>query len=96
MQAPIDIQVARELDFEAQKVDLIAREVLGSNYLKLEIKNLELKEDFAALHSSLRAQIEVSAAEYKKSITIDGEGVGIRRDDEGLCARAHFIDDDID
>jgi hypothetical protein len=77
MQAPIDIQVARELDFEAQKVDLIAREVLGSNYLKLEIKNLELKEDFAALHSSLRAQIEVSAAEYKKSITIDGEGVGL-------------------
>jgi hypothetical protein len=77
MQAPVEIQVARELDFEAQKVDLIAREVLGGNYMKLQIKNLELKEDFAALHSNLCADIEVTTSEGTKVIRIGGQGVGL-------------------
>ena len=77
MQAPLEIQVASELDFEAQKVDHIAREVLGENYMTLRVKNIDLKEDFAALKSTLRSEIEVSTLEKTHKITIQGEGVGL-------------------
>lgn len=77
MQAPLDIQVARELDFEAQKVDLLAKEVLGANYMRLEVKKLELKEDCTALKSVLLAEIDVLIGESRKTVSIEGQGVGL-------------------
>src|SRR5688572_29740158 len=77
MQAPLDVQVASELDFEAQKVDRIAHEVLGENYMMLHVQNLELKEDFEALKSELRADIEIVISDKKRQISILGEGVGL-------------------
>jgi len=77
MQAPLEIQVARELDFEAQRVDVLTKEILGHNYMKLMIRNLELKEDFGALRSSLKAELDAFVGEQTKLIRIEGEGVGL-------------------
>lgn len=77
MQAPLDIPVASELDFEAQKVDRVAREVLGDNYMTLRVLSLELAEDFGALSSKLKAKIEVLSSEQPRQITIEGAGVGL-------------------
>ncbi len=77
MQAPLDVQVARELDFEAQRVDILAREILGQNYMKLMVKNLQLTEDFAALKTKLDADIEAIIGEQSKKVHIEGEGVGL-------------------
>ena len=77
MQAALDVQVASELDFEAQKVDKIAREVLRDSYMTLSVKNLELAEDFAALKSKLRASLEIKASGSARQISLEGEGVGL-------------------
>lgn len=77
MQAPLDIQVARELDFEAQKVDVIAREVLGSNYMRLQVKSLELQEDFAAMSSRLRAKVDCIISDNTRELNLEGQGVGL-------------------
>ena len=77
MQAPLNVPVASELDFEAKKVDLISHEVLGKNYLNLEVRGLELKEDCANISVNLSAQIDEIVEEKTRSIEIKGVGVGL-------------------
>lgn len=77
MQAPLDVQVASEIDFEAQKVDAIAREVLATNYMHLHVNSLHLDEDFTALTTRLEAKIGIESAEQARVINIVGEGVGL-------------------
>lgn len=77
MKAPIDIQVASELDFEAKKVDQISRDVLRDSYMTLKVKDMKLEEDCQALKSSLNAQIDLTLDDTTRTLAIVGVGVGL-------------------
>jgi hypothetical protein len=63
------------LDAEAKRVDGLAREVLGDNYVSFRVESLEMKEDFEAGKVSLSARLSRFGA--KDQNDIEGEGVGL-------------------
>lgn len=66
-----------DLDLAAQKVDVVSREVLSSNYLRLKMEQLELNEDFASGTAHVKAKLSQASGDFTRTIEIEGRGVGL-------------------
>lgn len=63
------------LDPEAKRVDGLAHEVLGDNYVSFRVESMEMTEDFEAGQVSLKAKLARLGAKDKNDI--EGSGVGL-------------------
>ncbi len=63
------------LDPEAQRVDVLAREILGDNYFHFQIESAELKEDMAS--GGVRLDCKLIRTGSGQEIKLSGEGVGL-------------------
>lgn len=75
MTPPLPDTTELGLDPEAERVDQLAREVLGDNYLHFHMSRLELVEDLVEERVTVRAQLTRSGSGER--IEVEGTGVGL-------------------
>ncbi len=64
-------------DIKAQKVEGLAREVLGKTYVTFQTKQFFLDEDFDGGHAKVRANLRQHTGEQTTDMDIEGQGVGL-------------------
>lgn len=75
MTPPLPATAELGLDPEAQRVDQLAREILGDNYVHFHVERLEMNEDFSEGRVTLKAQLSRSGSGERTDI--EGGGVGL-------------------
>lgn len=65
------------MDHEAEQVNVVSQEILGSHFVRLQTDSVELKEDFASNKATLSAQMRQKIGDEEKPFSVTGTGVGL-------------------
>lgn len=65
------------MDHEAEQVNALSLEILGSHFVRLSTDSFELKEDFVSQKAVINAQMHQKIGDEEKPFSITGTGVGL-------------------
>lgn len=65
------------MDNEAEQVNALSQEILGSHFVRLQTDSLELKEDFVSNKATINAHMRQKIGDEEKPFSVTGTGVGL-------------------
>lgn len=65
------------MDHDAEQVNALSQEILGSHFVRLNTDALELKEDFVTNRASIEVNMRQRIGDEEKPFSVTGSGVGL-------------------